>query len=215
MRSYLLRRGVKYLKSIKIDYKLVLGLILCALLVILTYQFPRVFWYLYGAGMLFLLSFVIFNDDLKKEYSFSKGILPGIFSGIVLYIVFYIGAFILKVMPGSLENSVAAAFDKYATDSWVIWLLMIVAIIPGEEIFWRGFVLKRLNNYFNPWFSNIFAALICMVMMFPSGNFAAIIGIFVASLVWNIMYSYRPSLLMVYMSHLTFAFILLAALPIY
>ncbi len=215
MRSYLLRRGVKYLKSIKIDYKLVLGLILCALLVILTYQFPRVFWYLYGAGMLFLLSFVIFNDDLKKEYSFTKGILPGIFSGIVLYIVFYIGAFILKVMPGSLENSVAAAFDKYATDSWVIWLLMIVAIIPGEEIFWRGFVLKRLNNYFNPWFSNIFAALICMVMMFPSGNFAAIIGIFVASLVWNIMYSYRPSLLMVYMSHLTFAFILLAALPIY
>ncbi|WP_271001967.1 CPBP family intramembrane glutamic endopeptidase [Listeria seeligeri] len=203
------------MKSIKIDYKLVLGLILCALLVILTYQFPRVFWYLYGAGMLFLLSFVIFNDDLKKEYSFTKGILPGIFSGIVLYIVFYIGAFTLKVMPGSLENSVAAAFDKYATDSWVIWLLMIVAIIPGEEIFWRGFVLKRLNNYFNPWFSNIFAALICMVMMFPSGNFAAIIGIFVASLVWNIMYSYRPSLLMVYMSHLTFAFILLAALPIY
>lgn len=215
MRSYLLRRGVKYLKSIKIDYKLVLGLILCALLVILTYQFPRVFWYLYGAGMLFLLSFVIFNDDLKKEYSFTKGILPGVFSGIVLYIVFYIGAFILKIMPGGLENSVAAAFNKYATDSWVIWLLLVVAIIPGEEIFWRGFVLKRLNNYFNPWFSNIFAALLCMVMMFPSGNFAAIIGIFVASLVWNVMYTYRSSLLMVYVSHLTFAFLLLAALPIY
>ncbi|MBM5719225.1 CPBP family intramembrane metalloprotease [Listeria ivanovii] len=203
------------MKSIKIDYKLVLGLIICALLVILTYQFPRVFWYLYGAGMLFLLSFVIFNDDLKKEYSFTKGILPGVFSGIVLYIVFYIGAFILKIMPGGLENSVAAAFNKYATDSWVIWLLLVVAIIPGEEIFWRGFVLKRLNNYFNPWFSNIFAALLCMVMMFPSGNFAAIIGIFVASLVWNVMYTYRSSLLMVYVSHLTFAFLLLAALPIY
>ncbi|EAC3746209.1 CPBP family intramembrane metalloprotease [Listeria monocytogenes] len=203
------------MKSIKIDYKLVLGLILCALLVILTYQFPRVFWYLYGAGMLFLLSFVIFNDDLKKEYSFVRGILPGIFSGIVLYIIFYIGAFIIKVMPGGLENSVEAAFNKYSTHSLIIWLLLIVAIIPGEEIFWRGFVLKRLNQYFNPWFSNVFAALLCMVMMFPSGNFAAIIGIFVASLVWNIMYSYRPSLLMLYLSHLTFAFLLLAALPIY
>ncbi|MCU09179.1 CPBP family intramembrane metalloprotease [Listeria monocytogenes] len=203
------------MKSIKIDYKLVLGLILCALLVILTYQFPRVFWYLYGAGMLFLLSFVIFNDDLKKEFSFVKGILPGIFSGIVLYIIFYIGAFIIKVMPGGLENSVEVAFNKYSTHSLIIWLLLIVAIIPGEEIFWRGFVLKRLNHYFNPWFSNVFAALLCMVMMFPSGNFAAIIGIFVASLVWNIMYSYRPSLLMLYLSHLTFAFLLLAALPIY
>ncbi|ENU0285407.1 CPBP family intramembrane glutamic endopeptidase [Listeria monocytogenes] len=203
------------MKSIKIDYKLVLGLILCALLVILTYQFPRVFWYLYGAGMLFLLSFVIFNDDLKKEFSFVKGILPGIFSGIVLYIIFYIGAFIIKVMPGGLENSVEAAFNKYSTHSLIIWLLLIVAIIPGEEIFWRGFVLKRLSHYFNPWFSNVFAALLCMVMMFPSGNFAAIIGIFVASLVWNIMYSYRPSLLMLYLSHLTFAFLLLAALPIY
>lgn len=165
--------------------------------------------------MLFLLSFVIFNDDLKKEYSFVRGILPGIFSGIVLYIIFYIGAFIIKVMPGGLENSVEVAFNKYSTHSLIIWLLLIVAIIPGEEIFWRGFVLKRLNQYFNPWFSNVFAALLCMVMMFPSGNFAAIIGIFVASLVWNIMYSYRPSLLMLYLSHLTFAFLLLAALPIY
>lgn len=165
--------------------------------------------------MLFLLSFVIFNDDLKKEFSFVKGILPGIFSGIVLYIIFYIGAFIIKVMPGGLENSVEAAFNKYSTHSLIIWLLLIVAIIPGEEIFWHGFVLKRLNHYFNPWFSNVFAALLCMVMMFPSGNFAAIIGIFVASLVWNIMYSYRPSLLMLYLSHLTFAFLLLAALPIY
>ncbi|MBC1963441.1 CPBP family intramembrane metalloprotease [Listeria welshimeri] len=203
------------MKSIKIDYKLVLGLILCALLVILTYQFPRVFWYLYGAGMLFLLSFVIFNDDLKKEFSFTKGILPGIFSGIVLYIIFYIGAFILKVMPGGLDNSVEAAFNKYSTNSLIIWSLLIIAIIPGEEIFWRGFVLKRLNQYFNHWFSNIFAAVLCMVMMLPSGNFAAIIGIFIASLVWNVMYSYRPSLLMVYLSHLTFAFLLLAALPIY
>ncbi|MBC1589810.1 CPBP family intramembrane metalloprotease [Listeria welshimeri] len=203
------------MKSIKIDYKLVLGLILCALLVILTYQFPRVFWYLYGAGMLFLLSFVIFNDDLKKVFSFTKGILPGIFSGIVLYIIFYIGAFILKVMPGGLDNSVEAAFNKYSTNSLIIWSLLIIAIIPGEEIFWRGFVLKRLNQYFNHWFSNIFAAVLCMVMMLPSDNFAAIIGIFVASLVWNVMYSYRPSLLMVYLSHLTFAFLLLAALPIY
>lgn len=203
------------MKSIKIDYKLILGLILCALLVILTYQFPRVFWYLYGAGMLFLLSFVIFNDDLKKEFSFTKGILPGVFSGIVLYIIFYIGAFILKVMPGGLDNSVEAAFNKYSTNSLIIWSLLIIAIIPGEEIFWRGFVLKRLNQYFNHWFSNIFAAVLCMVMMLPSGNFAAIIGIFVASLVWNVMYSYRPSLLMVYLSHLTFAFLLLAALPIY
>ncbi|MHC5291517.1 lysostaphin resistance A-like protein [Listeria welshimeri] len=203
------------MKSIKIDYKLVLGLILCALLVILTYQFTRVFWYLYGAGMLFLLSFVIFNDDLKKEFSFTKGILPGIFSGIVLYIIFYIGTFILKVMPGGLDNSVEAAFNKYSTNSLIIWSLLIIAIIPGEEIFWRGFVLKRLNQYFNHWFSNIFAAVLCMVMMLPSGNFAAIIGIFVASLVWNVMYSYRPSLLMVYLSHLTFAFLLLAALPIY
>ncbi len=116
--------------------------------------------------MLFLLSFVIFNDDLKKEFSFVKGILPGIFSGIVLYIIFYIGAFIIKVMPGGLENSVEAAFNKYSTHSLIIWLLLIVAIIPGEEIFWRGFVLKRLNHYFNPWFSNVFAALLCMVMMF-------------------------------------------------
>lgn len=180
----------------------------------LNISVPTCFLVFIWSWMLFLLSFVIFNDDLKKEFSFVKGILPVFLRNCPLY-YFLHSAFIIKVMPGGSENSVEAAFNKYSTHSLIIWLLLIVAIIPGEEIFWRGFVLKRLNHYFNPWFSNVFAALLCMVMMFPSGNFAAIIGIFVASLVWNIMYSYRPSLLMLYLSHLTFAFLLLAALPIY
>lgn len=165
--------------------------------------------------MLFLFSFVIFNDDLKKEFLFVKGILLGIFFGIVFYIIFYIGVFIIKVMLGGLENFVEVVFNKYLMYFLIIWLLFIVVIIFGEEIFWCGFVLKWLNYYFNFWFLNVFVVLLCMVMMFLSGNFVVIIGIFVVLFVWNIMYFYCLSLFMLYLLYLIFVFLLFVVLLIY
>lgn len=170
---------------------------------------------MYGASMLFLLSFCIFNVDLRKKFSFFKGILPAVFSAIILYLIFYVGAFIFKFMPFGLNASVHSAFNKYATDNWLVWILLIVAIVPGEEIFWRGFVLQRLLDSYTTWFAVLLAAFLAALFVSVSGNMAMVIGIFTASLFWGFLYVWRSSLLMLYLSHLIFAFLLLAALPIY
>ncbi len=165
--------------------------------------------------MLFLLSFCIFNVDLRKQFSIFKGILPAVFSAILLYLIFYIGAFIFKFLPFGLNAAVHSAFNKYATDNWLIWILLVIAIVPGEEIFWRGFVLKRLLDSYATWFALLISAILPALFVTFSGNIAMVIAIFVASLFWGALYIWRPSLLMLYMSHLLFAFLLLAALPIY
>nr|WP_240310313.1 MULTISPECIES: CPBP family intramembrane glutamic endopeptidase [Listeria] len=165
--------------------------------------------------MLFLLSFCIFNVDLRKKFSIFKGILPAIFSAIILYIIFYIGAFIFKFLPFGLNSAVHSAFNKYATDNWLVWILLVIAIVPGEEIFWRGFVLKRLLDSYANWFALLVSSILSALFVVASGNIAMVIAIFVASLFWGALYIWRPSLLMLYMSHLLFAFLLLSALPIY
>ncbi|EFI83225.1 type II CAAX prenyl endopeptidase Rce1 family protein [Listeria grayi] len=203
------------MKSNKIDYKLIAGFILCALLIALTYHYRGAFWYLYGACTLFLMSFVIFNEDLEKKSSFTKNLFLGIVSGIALYVVFYIGAILFKVLPGGLDLSVKSAFAKYSTDSLLIWLLLIFIIVPGEEIFWRGFVLERLNHYFHPIIAAIISAAILALFMCVSKSIAVVVSIFVASLIWNLLYQFRKSVILTYLSHLTFIFLLLVALPLY
>ncbi|EUJ31983.1 hypothetical protein MFLO_07332 [Listeria floridensis FSL S10-1187] len=202
-------------RSSRIDFKLIFGLILAAGLIFIAFNFTKSFWYMYGAAMLFLLSFGIFNVNLNKEYSLFKGLIPAVFSAVILYVVFYVGAFVFKFMPFGLNSSVHSAFNKFATDNWLIWILMAIAIVPGEEIFWRGFVLKRLLDSYSTWFAVLVATILPTLMMCFSGNIALIIGIFVASLFWNLLYVWRSSLLMLYLSHFLFVFILLAALPIY
>ncbi|WP_099223222.1 CPBP family intramembrane glutamic endopeptidase [Listeria costaricensis] len=201
--------------SSRIDWKLIFGIIFAAVLMIVSFNYKSSFWYMYGAAMLFLVSFGIFNVDLQKKNSFIKGVIPAVFSAVILYVIFYIGAFILKIMPFGLDHSVQSAFHRFATDDWYIWILMIVAIVPGEEIFWRGFVLQRLLNAFQTWFAILLATVILTVIVAFSGSFALTIGMFAATLFWNFLYVWRPSLLMTYLSHLLFVFLLLAALPIY
>ncbi|WP_163652387.1 CPBP family intramembrane glutamic endopeptidase [Listeria sp. PSOL-1] len=203
------------MKSSKIDLKLIIGLIISAILIFITFNYTESFWYIYGASMLFLLSFSIFTVDLKKRYSFFGGLIPAIFSSVVLYIIFYLGALLLKILPFGLDKSVRAAFSTFATDSWPIWLLLIVAIIPGEEIFWRGFVLNRLLKLVKPWLAIVISTALITILISFSDSFALIISTLIANLFWNLLYLYRPSLLMTYLSHVLFIFLLLSLLPIY
>ncbi|MBC2169308.1 CPBP family intramembrane glutamic endopeptidase [Listeria booriae] len=203
------------MKSSKIDYRLFLGLILAAGLMYVTFEYKAVFWYLYGASMLFLISWVILNDELKKHFSFFKNIIPGIFSGIILYILFYIGALILKFIPGNMDALVAKGYARYEPDVWYIWLLLVVAIIPGEEIFWRGFVLKRLENDLVPWIAVVIMAVLNGAFMLFSGNFIIALAATLASVYWGFIYLKRPSLSLVIVSHWTFNLLLLLLLPIY
>lgn len=205
----------KTLKSNKIDYRLFIGILLAAGLMYVTFEYASVFWYLYGASMLFLISWVILNDELKKRYSVLKNIIPGIFSGIILYILFYIGALLLKFIPGNFDALVAKGYNKYEPESLLIWLLLVVAIVPGEEIFWRGFVLKRLENDLVSWMAVLIMAVLNGAFMLFSGNFVIALAAALASVFWGFMYVRRPSLSLVIISHWTFNLLLLLILPIY
>ncbi|AQY51721.1 CAAX amino terminal membrane protease family protein [Listeria weihenstephanensis FSL R9-0317] len=203
------------MKSNKIDYRLFLGILLAAGLMYVTFDYATVFWYLYGASMLFLISWVILNDELKKHYSILKSVVPGIFSGIVLYILFYIGALLLKFIPGNMDALVAEGYGKYEPDSLLIWILLVVAIVPGEEIFWRGFVLKRLEHDLIPWVAVLIMSVLNGALMLFSGNFIIALAAALASIFWGFIYVKRPSLSLLIISHWTFNLLLLLLLPIY
>ena len=81
------------------------------------------------------------------------------------------------------------------TSSVIIAILLLLIIGPAEEIFWRGFVQRRLMLRFG---SNIgfIAATVCYALVHIwSFNFMLVMAALVVGLCWGLTYRFFPRLL--------------------
>ncbi|GIN89970.1 CAAX protease family protein [Siminovitchia terrae] len=198
-----------------IDFKLIGGLFFAFLLIYVTFDRKDVFWYLYTATLLFLISYTIVNESLDDEASTKEYIKHGLWSGIALYIFFFAGDWILSILSGSLEKQVASLYKYFSFEFIWHYLVLLFIIVPGEEIFWRGFVLKRMTRLLNPAGAVFITALLNGAGFILSGYPILILAAFVSGLVWGTLYIWKRSIPLVIFSHLTFDLLLLMVLPLY
>jgi len=76
---------------------------------------------------------------------------------------------------------------------WSIALLLCFIIGPAEEIFWRGYAQKTLNQLFTPFISFIITLLVYTFIHVWSFNFMLIMAAMVAGAVWGFLYWIRPN----------------------
>ncbi|RWR12434.1 CPBP family intramembrane metalloprotease [Siminovitchia fortis] len=198
-----------------VDLKLIGGIFFAFLLIYVTFDRKDVFWYLYTATLLFLISYTIVNEQLDDEVPAKDYIKHGLWSGISLYLLFFAGNRILSVLPGSLDSQVASLFNFFSFKFIWHYLVLIFIMIPGEEIFWRGFVLKRMTRLLSPAAAVIGAALLNGAGFFLSGYPILALAAFVSGLVWGTLYLWKRSIPLVIFSHLTFDLLLLMIFPLY
>ncbi len=115
---------------------------------------PIDFWWWLSANLVLLISIVFFMDrswrqaiaqDMTANMLFKIGL--GVLSALLLYVVFFVGNFISRnifTFAGSGIQDVYAF--KMGVSKLRIALLMIFIIGPGEELFWRGFLQRNLQN---------------------------------------------------------------------
>ncbi|RST75317.1 CPBP family intramembrane metalloprotease [Siminovitchia acidinfaciens] len=199
----------------KLDLKLIGGIFFAFLLIYVTFDSKVVFWYLYTATILFLISYTIVNEKLDDEASAKEYIKHGLWSGIALYLLILTGNWVLSVLPGSLSSQVAAIFKYFSFEFIWHYLVLFFIIIPGEEIFWRGFVLKRLTRCLNPTAAVIGAALLNGAGFFLSGYPVLALAASITGLVWGSLYIWKRSIALVFFSHLIFNLLLLIIFPLY
>jgi hypothetical protein len=93
-------------------------------------------------------------------------------------------------------------------------LVLLFIIIPGEEIFWRGFVLKRLLNWLDAGSAVLAAAVLNAGAFYFTGFPVLMMAAFASGLLWGWLYIWKKSIPLVIVSHLTFNLLLLIIFPL-
>ncbi|MFN3781611.1 MAG: lysostaphin resistance A-like protein [Candidatus Kapaibacteriota bacterium] len=153
-----------------------------------------------------------FNKLFKSSF---KLIFLGILSAILLYLIFYIGKYLLILILGSAQSQISAVYStKSQTPLWVISIVLLFIIGPAEEVFWRGFVFSKLNEirnkpYFNLLLSTIFYTFVHVWALNPILLLAA----FVCGLFWGYMFLKFKTLVPGIISHSLWDFMVFVLLP--
>lgn len=81
---------------------------------------------------------------------------------------------------------------KEGTSPSLIALLLLLIIGPGEEIFWRGFVQRRLSERFSPNAGFLLATAAYTLIHVSSLNFMLTMAAMVCGIAWGALYRFFP-----------------------
>ena len=174
------------------------------LLMYITFFDNTIFWYLYSGTALVMIAVSTIQTDYDEHIKNKPSILLGLLSGILLYSLFFAGYLIFSWLPGDAEDTVAKLFNQLKPDNLWKLIVLIIIIIPAEEIFWRGFVQQRLNQYFSSSVSILLSSLLAGSVFYYSGEWVWMLAAFVGAVFWGILYAWKKNILIVILSHLVF-----------
>jgi uncharacterized protein len=202
------------MKNTFFDLRLITGLIISHALMYFTFHDRAIFWYIFTGSLLVLITYAMFQEAVEDEASFFKYISIGILSGLILYLLFWLGVQAFDLLNLPFENSIKKLYRWFAPALFWQYLALILVAAPGEELFWRGFVQKRLLRYFGPLKSILIAAILYASVHIYSGTFILMLAAFLSGLIWGALYLWKKSMPLVIVSHIVFDIMIFIILPL-
>lgn len=153
------------------------------------------FWYAMTFSALTLTAIALFcRRELIKEIPLRRGELAmGLIIAFVLWWVFWIGDKVSGAIFSFERPQVEMIYAmKSGTDPRLIAALLLFIIGPAEEIFWRGFIQRRMMER---WGANVgfaVATLCYTAVHLPSLNFMLIMAALVVGFCWGAIYRFFP-----------------------
>ena len=167
------------------------------------------FWWWLSANLIILISTAALLDppwrasilqDLTGNLRFKIGM--GILSALLLYVVFAIGNLLSKSIFFFAESGIQDVYAfKMNASRFRIAVLMIFIIGPGEEIFWRGFLQRSLQNQTSKYLGFILATGFYTLVHLGSGNIMLVLAAGVCGLFWGYLYLKYGSITLNVISH--------------
>ena len=152
------------------------------------------FWWAMTASacVLIALSGTSFKT-LKVESPLWFEVLFGIGIAVVLWGIFYIGDKASQWLFDFARPQVDLIYGmKEGNAPWIIALLLLFIIGPAEELFWRGYVQRKLSAHWSPTVGFVVTTLIYTAIHIPSGNFMLIMAAMVCGILWGGLYRLFP-----------------------
>ncbi|MCK5077687.1 MAG: CPBP family intramembrane metalloprotease, partial [Calditrichia bacterium] len=142
------------------------------------------------------------SSMLGQKYDIFNRIALMFAPGAILYLVFYFGNHISRYIFTFAGTNIDNVYSFKGTASPLrIALLMLLIIGPGEELFWRAFVQRRLQTDFGKWKGFIIASLIYTLVHVASGNMMLVLAAGVCGFFWGYLYYRTNSVLLNVISH--------------
>jgi len=167
------------------------------------------FWWWMSTNLTILLVLVAIFDrqwwseiriDIKHRTLLKVGF--GVLSALFLYIVFYTGNIVSRQIFSFAKSGIENVYAfKSGVSPFRIAVLMVLLIGPGEELFWRGFLQRRLQMEQGRWRGFIIATSIYTLVHLASGNAMLIFAAGLCGLFWGFFYVQKGSILLNIVSH--------------
>ena len=106
----------------------------------------------FSSGVLALSGLWLNRKSLGEVFLFHWWHVPlGLVSAFALYMMFFVGDKIASAILPFASDQVGLVYrTRTQADLWLIGVLLFAWIGPAEEIFWRGYVQRRLGSHYGP-----------------------------------------------------------------
>jgi len=208
-----MERGI-IVKKVILDYRIVIGFIIAHILMYITFNDKSIFWYMFTATMLILISYSIFNEKADQQSSIVKNSIYGLISGVFLFLVFWFGDLMINFLNLPFQKEISALYRSFSPKSFWHFLVLLIIIVPGEELFWRGFIQKRLGKKFGITLSIVISTILYASVQIYSGYVIHIIAAIVAGIFWGTLYARKKSLPLIIVSHFIFDLFIFILFPL-
>ena len=172
------------------------------------------FWIKIGVSVIIICLYSFIWQKPRFQFTLSNTVI-GILSAVVLYGIFYLGNLLAPFIVKGAEIQVGGIYSLGVGTSRVfVFLLLCFITGPGEEIFWRGFLQKRLMEHFGPAEGFVLGILLYSGVHIFSTNFILIMAALVAGAFWGGLYLWKRDLGLVIVSHSLWSAFIFAVFPI-
>ena len=180
-----------------------------------THIHTQNFWFLLPLTSIVLLILVIPRANIKFSRIRLKTFGIATISGILLYILFYMGNKLFSFLfPVHFPLQVQLLYETLQPTTQWSWILLFILIIPAEEMIWRGYVQGFLEEklYF-PFAILIATAIYVLSLFWAISPLLMLAGIF-GGIMWGMLYVWSKNIYVPMISHMIFDLCLLILFPL-
>ncbi|WP_017381305.1 CPBP family intramembrane glutamic endopeptidase [Paenisporosarcina sp. TG-14] len=190
--------------------------LLVAVYVLLFFAFSneKIFWYMYTFTMLLFMALSFVIGKIEDEVQTWEYLVFGIGYGTLTYGLIAIAYRFFSIFTDKAAISVEQFLTDFGPTSVWHYILLILIIIPGEELFWRGFIQQKLKAYMSPFFSVLASSILFGLSMSFSGFWLGVFAAITSGLLWGFLYEWKKSMPLIIIAHITMTVLLFLVLPL-
>jgi hypothetical protein len=172
------------------------------------------FWVKIGCTVVVVTAYSLLWQKPRIRFT-RPAVAFGLVSAAVLYAMFFAGDAVAPLVVSEARTQVGGIYGLGEGSSRVgIFLLLFFVTGPGEEIFWRGFLQRALEQRWGVVPGYLAATLVYGGVHVFSGNLMLILAALVAGAFWGALYAWKHDLAALIVSHAFWSAFIFAVVPI-